>query len=127
MPTKSAMIVSSGSITPVAINRGVTSFCTGSVPNARMASICSVTFIEPNSLAIPEALRPATISAVNTGPSSRTSVDRNQRARLPDLSVLRQRARHLQRHHRAAEESCQDHDRQLPTPIVSIWRMMSSP
>ena len=37
-----------------------------------MASICSVTVIEPSSLAIPEALRPATISPVMTGPSCRT-------------------------------------------------------
>jgi hypothetical protein len=37
-----------------------------------MASICSVTFIEPSSLAMPLALRPATISPVSTGPSSRT-------------------------------------------------------
>ena len=38
--------------------RGVTSLRTGSVPSARMASICSVTFMEPSSLAMPEALRP---------------------------------------------------------------------
>ncbi len=74
IPTKSAMIVNSGSITQVAITRGVTSFCIGSVPSARMASICSVTFIDPNSLAIPVELRPATMIAVSTGPSSRTSV-----------------------------------------------------
>ena len=56
----------------VAITRGVTSFLVGSVPRARMASICSVTFMEPSSLAMPEALRPATIRPVSTGPSSRT-------------------------------------------------------
>ena len=37
-----------------------------------MASICSVTRMEPSSLAMPLALRPATSSAVSTGPSSRT-------------------------------------------------------
>ncbi len=74
MPTKSEMMVSSGSMTAVAIMRGVTSFWMGSVPSARMASICSVTFMEPSSLAMPDALRPATISAVSTGPSSRTRV-----------------------------------------------------
>ena len=57
-------------MTTVATMRGVTSFFSGSVPSARMASICSVTIIEPSSLAMPEALRPETISAVNTGPSS---------------------------------------------------------
>ena len=39
---------------------------------ARMASICSVTFMEPSSLAMPLELRPATIRPVSTGPSSRT-------------------------------------------------------
>ena len=73
MPMKSARMVSSGSIKAVATMRGVTSFLIGSVPSARMASICSVTFMEPSSLAMPEELRPAIISAVNTGPSSRTS------------------------------------------------------
>ena len=65
-------MVRKNSITTVAITRGVTSFFVGSVPRARMASICSVTFMDPNSLAMPEALRPATMSPVNTGPRSRT-------------------------------------------------------
>ena len=54
----------------VATMRGITSFLSGSVPSARMASICSVTIIEPSSLAMPEALRPDTIRLVSTGPSS---------------------------------------------------------
>ena len=40
---------------------------------ARRASTCSVTVIEPSSAVMPEPTRPPTISAVNTGPSSRTS------------------------------------------------------
>jgi len=36
-----------------------------------MASICSVTTIDPSSLAIDEALRPDTMIPVSTGPSSR--------------------------------------------------------
>ena len=56
----------------------------GSVPSARIASICSVTFIDPSSLAMPEELRPATISAVSTGPSSRTSV---RDTRVPVLPI----------------------------------------
>ena len=59
-------------MTTVATTRGVTSFFVGSVPSARMASICSVTVIDPSSLAMPEELRPATISPVMTGPSSVT-------------------------------------------------------
>jgi len=42
----------------VATTRGVTSFFIGSVPSARMASICSVTIMEPSSLAIPDEFRP---------------------------------------------------------------------
>ena len=56
----------------VETTRGVTSFFMGSVPKARMASICSVTTIDPSSLAMPEEFRPATIRLVSTGPSSRT-------------------------------------------------------
>lgn len=73
-PRKSANTVNKGSTIAVASRRGLISFNTGSVPSARIASICSVTFIDPSSLAIPDEFRPATISAVNTGPISRTSV-----------------------------------------------------
>ena len=66
------MIIRKKSIKTVATTRGVTSFFIGSVPSARMASICSVTTIEPSSLAMPEEFRPATISPVSTGPNSRT-------------------------------------------------------
>ena len=59
----------------VAITRGVMSRRIGSVPSARIASTCSVTTIDPSSEAIPEALRPATRSAVMVGPSSRTSAN----------------------------------------------------
>ena len=56
----------------VATRRGATSFRTGSVPRARMASICSETFMEPSSLAMPDVLRPETMRPVRTGPSSLT-------------------------------------------------------
>ena len=68
MPMVSATIVSTGSMATVARTRGTTSFLIGSVPSARMALICSVTSIEPNSDAIPEPTRPATIKAASTGP-----------------------------------------------------------
>ena len=61
------MTVKHGSMMAVASMRGVTSFWTGSVPSARMASICSVTFMEPSSLAMPDELRPATMTEVSTG------------------------------------------------------------
>ncbi len=42
----------------------------GFIEDTSMASICSVTFIEPNSAPIPEAIFPAHINAVITGPIS---------------------------------------------------------
>ena len=71
-PTRSEMMLRKNSMTTVATTRGVTSFFEGSTPIARMASICSVTFMEPSSLAMPLEFRPATIKPVSTGPSSRT-------------------------------------------------------
>src|ERR1700722_2187243 len=71
-PTRSEMMLRKNSMNTVAVTRGVTSFLMGSVPRARMASICSVTTIDPSSLAMPEEFRPATINPVSTGPSSRT-------------------------------------------------------
>ena len=60
------------SMNTVASRRGATSLRIGSVPSARIASSCSVTFIEPISEAMPAALRPDTIRPVSTGPSSFT-------------------------------------------------------
>ena len=71
-PRRSEMMVRKKSMKTVDTTRGVTSFFSGSVPKARMASICSVTTMEPSSLAIPEEFRPATMSPVSTGPSSVT-------------------------------------------------------
>jgi len=59
-------------MTRPATMRGATSFRTGSLPRTRKASICWVTTIDPSSAAIPEPTRPVTMSAVRTGPSSRT-------------------------------------------------------
>ena len=106
------MIVSSGSMTQVAITRGVTSFCTGSVPSARMASICSVTFMEPSSLAIPEAFRPATSSDDEHRAEFADERDRDDLSRLSSCAVCGERARHLQRHDRAAEKAGQNDNRQ---------------
>jgi hypothetical protein len=91
-----------------------------------MASICSVTFMEPSSLAIPEALRPATSSAVSTGPNSRTRVmatiwptwsvapycDRARDICMVMTSPLKNPVRMTMG--------------RLPTPMLSIWRAMSS-
>ncbi len=91
-----------------------------------MASICSVTFMEPSSLAIPEALRPATRIAVRTGPSSRTSVMATiwptcpvapYWAKARDICMVITRP--LKNPVRMTME-------RLPTPMISICRKMSS-
>ncbi len=74
MPHASATMVRKKSMVMDAEMRGVTSLRIGSTPRARMASICSVTTMEPSSLAIEEALRPETMTPVSTGPSSRIMV-----------------------------------------------------
>ncbi len=73
MPKMSHATVRSGSVTSSAIRRGATSLRIGSVPKARIASICCETTIEPSSAEIAEPTRAVTISAARTGPSSRTS------------------------------------------------------
>ena len=73
MPSTSAIAVRTGIMMTVASTRGTTSRRTGEIAIARSASTCSVTVIEPSSAVMPEPTRPPTISAVSTGPSSRTS------------------------------------------------------
>src|SRR6187551_2481545 len=70
MPTVFAMTVSTGAIKKPASTRGTTSLRIGSVPSARSALIWSVTTIDPSSAAMPDPMRPDSISAVSTGPSS---------------------------------------------------------
>ncbi len=77
-----------------------------------MASICSVTFMEPSSLAMPEALRPETIRPVSTGPSSRTmESDTSCPVRESEPNCCRG-WRSLQGQHGAGEEAGQHHDGQ---------------
>lgn len=73
MPSTSPRMVSAGIMTRAATSFGTTSFFTGSAPIERKASICSVTFIVPSSAVMPAPIRPPTMSATSTGPSSRTS------------------------------------------------------
>ena len=51
--------------------RVTTKYLNGLMAETSMASICSVTFIEPNSAPIPDAILPAQIKAVITGAISR--------------------------------------------------------
>ena len=54
----------------VASIRVTTRYLKGFVPETSMASICSVTRMEPNSAPIPEPILPAQIKAVIMGPIS---------------------------------------------------------
>ncbi|MNT13631.1 hypothetical protein D3C72_1486070 [compost metagenome] len=60
-----------GSIKVVAMIRVTTKYLKGLVPDTSIASICSVTRIEPSSAPIPEPILPAQIKAVIIGPISR--------------------------------------------------------
>ena len=73
----------------------------GEIAIARRASTCSVTVIEPSSAVMPEPTRPPTMSAVRTGPSSRTSESDDD---APDEHLSaegRERVGGLERQHHA--------------------------
>ena len=67
MPIPSANITSIGTISVVAKIRVTTRYLNGLIAATSIASICSVTFIEPSSAPIPDEIFPAQISAVITG------------------------------------------------------------
>ncbi len=69
----SAMKVSSGSAMTSPMMRGSTSVSTGSTPVASSASTSSLSFIEPISAANALPVRPATMMAVSSTPSSRST------------------------------------------------------
>ena len=110
----------------VATTRGLTSLRMGSVPRARMASICSETFMEPSSEAMPEALRPETIRPVSTGPSSLTMESATRRpvmltapnslSEVADCSARTQPVKKPVRTTMGNE----------PTPMESIWVKVSA-
>ena len=70
MPTTTDSAVNSGADASSARNRGTTRVSTGWAARARSASICSVTFIVPNSAVMAAPTRPVSINAASTGPSS---------------------------------------------------------
>ena len=76
-----------------------------------MASICSVTFMEPSSLAMPDELRPGHHHGRQHGPQFANQNDGDELPGAAGLSVLLQAAAHLQRHHGAGEEAGQQDDR----------------
>ena len=112
MPQASATMVRKKSMVMLAKMRGVTSLRMGSTPRARMASICSVTTIDPSSLAIEEALRPLTMTPVSIGPNSRIMVSADKLPGDRGGAKGRERSRRLQRQHAAGGESGEHHDRQ---------------
>ena len=62
-----------GIIKVVAMTRVTTKYLKGLMEDTSIASICSVTFIEPNSAPMPDAILPAHINAVMTGAISLTN------------------------------------------------------
>src|SRR4030066_895611 len=70
-PTPSAKITNNGSINVAETILVTTRYLNGLLSDTCIASICSVTFIDPNSAPIPDPTFPAKINAVITGPISR--------------------------------------------------------
>ena len=70
MPTTTDSAVSNGAEAKSARKRGITSVSTGCAARVRRASICSVTFIVPNSAVMEAPTRPVSIKAASTGPNS---------------------------------------------------------
>ena len=70
MPQKSAARVSSGIMRMQATMRVKASSLYAFTPEASIASICSVTLMEPSSAPMPAPTRPQTTRAVMTGPVS---------------------------------------------------------
>src|SRR5690606_6778076 len=71
-PTKSVYITNTGIINVVANTRVTTRYLNGLVADTSMASICSVTFIDPSSAPILDPTFPAAIKAVTRGPMALT-------------------------------------------------------
>ena len=86
-----------------------------------MASICSVTAIEPTSAAMPEPMRPPTMTAVSVGASSREKLRADDAPRVLHAAELLQAERELHGHDHADEHAGH---RAMPTertPSDSIW------
>ena len=110
----------------VAIRRGVTSLRMGSVPRARMASSCSVTFMEPISEAMPAALRPDTISAVSTGPNSFTMESETSEPVLLTAPKACSAVADCSASTQPVKKPVSRIIGMEPTPIESIWVKMSA-
>src|SRR5579875_1526524 len=121
----SAKIVSIGSVSISASNRGTTSIRVGERPSASSASICSVTTIEPSSAAIAAPARPATTTAVSIGPSSRTVGDRASDERRKAVADGLHRG--LERDDGTGEERGQQYDRPRihPEQVRLVDRLLS--
>ena len=105
-------MVRKNSMAMVAKMRGVTSLRIGSTPRARMASICSVTTMEPSSLAIEEA-----VPARDHDPGEHRAefADHGQADELPGnrrRAERRERGRRLQRQHAAGRKPGEHNNRQ---------------
>jgi len=70
MPSPSAYKIKSGIMNVAARTRVTTKNRMGLVDDTSMASICSVTLMEPSSAPMPEPYFPRAMSAVMTGPIS---------------------------------------------------------
>ena len=112
MPMTLNMQVRSGMAMTPATMRGDTRYFTGLMAMACMASICSVTLMDANSAAMAEPVRPVTMKADSTGPSSRKQAQRHHRSQEALGVELPQAVVALKPQHHAGEEAGQEHDQQ---------------
>jgi hypothetical protein len=104
----------------------VTSLRTGSVPRARMASNCSVTFMEPISEAMPAALRPETMRPVSTGPSSLTMESETSEPVMETAPNSCSAVTDCSARTHPVKKPVRTMIGMEPTPMESIWVKMSA-
>jgi hypothetical protein len=86
-----------------------------------MASICSVTDIDPTSAAMPDAMRPPTITAVSVGASSRENDRPIDAPRVLHAPELLQAEGELDRHDHAVNTAVITVMLSDRTPSASSW------
>ena len=95
----------------------------GSMASARSASICSVTAIVPSSAVLLAPTRPEIMSAVSSGPISRSVPKPAPQPKQPLRAVALHDGRRLDDHDRAGEERGDHHDGQrLDAHLVHAFR-----
>jgi hypothetical protein len=101
----------------VLTTRVTTKYLKGLVPLTSMASICSVTFMEPSSAPMLDPILPAQMSAVITGPISRTTEMATMSGNMLSAPKRSKRGPALHGKHQPHDERGNGHQRQGPVAV----------